>query len=77
MFLKLIKQLFCAHYESTWVRNIHGDEILEYNWQRSIWKCVKCNKYIYSSRPLIVGCVEYAEYAEYFPAEAGGSGESP
>ncbi len=24
------------------VRNIYGDEILEYGWMRSVWRCTRC-----------------------------------
>jgi hypothetical protein len=40
--LKLIKRLFCRHSESTFVRNIYGDEIIEWGYKRSIWRCKKC-----------------------------------
>jgi len=39
---KLLKRLFCKHYKVEFVRNIYGDEILMWNYKRSIWKCVKC-----------------------------------
>lgn len=38
---KWIKRYFCRH-EYKFVRNIYGDEIIEYGYKRSIHKCVKC-----------------------------------
>jgi len=37
-----LKRLFCKHYKVIFVRNIYGDEIIEYGYKRSIWKCDKC-----------------------------------
>lgn len=37
----VIKALFCSH-DFEFVRNIHGDEIIERGWKRSLWKCTKC-----------------------------------
>lgn len=40
--LAFFKRLFCKHYKVTFVRNIYGDEIIEWGWKRSLWKCEKC-----------------------------------
>lgn len=40
---RLVMRLFCSH-EMAFVRNIYGDEIMEWAWNRSIWRCVKCGK---------------------------------
>jgi len=37
-------KLFCKHdYEFN--STIHGDMIIQMNYNRSIWKCTKCGKY--------------------------------
>lgn len=41
---ELIKRFLCEH-EYTFVRNFHGDEIIQNGWKRSLWKCNKCDKY--------------------------------
>lgn len=41
--MQFFRRLFCQH-EFDFVRNIHGDEIIECGWKRSIWKCRKCGK---------------------------------
>lgn len=38
-----IRRLFCKH-TFIFVRNIHGDEVIEYGWKRSIWACSRCGK---------------------------------
>ncbi len=38
-----VKRFFCAHHFN-FVRNIYGDEIIEYGWKRSIWRCYHCGK---------------------------------
>lgn len=38
-----LKRLFCRH-EFVFVRNIYGDEIIEWGWNRSLWRCSKCRK---------------------------------
>ena len=43
---KFIKQLSCKH-SYQWVRNIYGDEIIEYGWKRSVHKCSKCGNVEY------------------------------
>lgn len=43
-----IKRIFCAH-DFIFVRNIHGDEILEYGYQRSVWKCKHCGRVKYTN----------------------------
>lgn len=45
----MIKQLFCKH-NYQWVRNIYGDEIIYKDYNRSIWKCSKCQKIIYKEK---------------------------
>ena len=41
--MRFLKRLFCKH-DLSFVRNIYGDEIRNYGWKRSIWKCNKCGK---------------------------------
>lgn len=45
--IKFFRQFFCKHEKEVFVRNIYGDEILEYGWKRSIWQCEACGKYAY------------------------------
>lgn len=42
--ISLFKRVFCKH---TWlfIRNIYGDEIIEYEYKRSVYKCRDCGKY--------------------------------
>ena len=40
---KQIHQFICKH-DDVFVRNIYGDEIAEIGWNRSVWRCKKCNK---------------------------------
>lgn len=42
--MKFLKRLFCEH-DYEFVRNIYGDEIIEYGWDRSVWRCKHCGKY--------------------------------
>ena len=49
--MDFLKRLFCKH-DYVFVRNIHGDEIIEYEWKRSIWKCQLCGKTFYGSFPI-------------------------
>ena len=49
--IRFIKRLFCRHTERDFVRNIYGDEIIEYGWRRSIWRCAKCSKLLYADLP--------------------------
>lgn len=46
MIKSFIKRLFCNHFYQH-IRNIYGDEIIEYGWKRSIWECYHCNKIQY------------------------------
>lgn len=39
----LLKRLLC-HHGFKFVRNLHGDEIIEYGWKRSLWRCAHCGK---------------------------------
>jgi Zn-finger protein len=43
--MKLLKRLFCNH-NFVFIRNIHGDEIIERGWKRSVWRCAKCKKVV-------------------------------
>lgn len=43
----LFNRVVCGHRRTTFVRNIYGDEIIEYGWKRSIHKCDHCGKYVY------------------------------
>lgn len=53
MICNLIKRIRCKHDSLEFIRNVHGDEINYLsNYKRtvrSIWKCKKCGKIIYSS----------------------------
>lgn len=40
--LALLKRLFCRHRSVTFVRNIHGEEIVHSGYKRSVWKCKRC-----------------------------------
>lgn len=39
--LTFLRQLFCRHKFTVFVRNLYGDQIFEYG-ARSLWKCRKC-----------------------------------
>lgn len=41
--LHLLNDLFCQH-DYEFVRNTYGDEIIMWDWDRSIWRCSKCGK---------------------------------
>lgn len=43
--MRFLKRLFCRH-DLEFVRNIYGDEINEWGWKRSIWRCKHCSKLI-------------------------------
>lgn len=45
--------MLCRHYKLRFIRNIHGDEINEYNGKRAIWECVECKKQIFTDQPYI------------------------
>ena len=38
-----LKRLFCTH-NFEFVRNLYGDQIIEWGYKRSVWKCSKCGK---------------------------------
>jgi len=38
-----LKRLFCKH-QFAWVRNLYGDQIIEWGYKRSVWKCDHCGK---------------------------------
>lgn len=38
-----IKRLFCRH-QFKFIRNLYGDEIVDWDYKRSTWHCVKCGK---------------------------------
>lgn len=44
----MFRQLFCKHEKSIFVRNIHGGEIIQSGFKRSIWQCPECNKVLLS-----------------------------
>lgn len=37
------KRLFCKH-EYEFVRNVYGDEIIIWDWNRSLWACKHCGR---------------------------------
>ena len=39
-------RLFCRHHDLEFVQNLYGDQIIEWGWKRSIWRCTKCEKRI-------------------------------
>lgn len=41
--MNFIKRLFCTH-SFEFVRNLYGDQIIEWGWKRSVWRCAKCGK---------------------------------
>ena len=41
MIKSFIKGLFCNHTYFA-IGGIYGDQIIDYGWKRSIWKCHKC-----------------------------------
>ena len=52
--LHIIKKMFCKHNEIVHVLNIHGDYINYISpigkTYRSIWRCKKCDKFIYKEQ---------------------------
>ncbi len=44
---KFFKQNTCPHEATKFVRNIHGQEIIDSGYKRSVWQCKECDKYIY------------------------------
>ena len=44
----ILKQLVCKH-NYKFVRNLHGDEIINHGWKRSEWECCKCGKIKYKA----------------------------
>lgn len=41
-----LQRLFCRHKDTTFVRNIYGDEIIDCGYKRSIWRCTNCGKLV-------------------------------
>lgn len=39
----LFKRLFCRHQNLEFVRNLYGDEIVDWGWKRSVWACKRCD----------------------------------
>jgi hypothetical protein len=64
-FMALLKRLFCRHRSLQFVRNIHGDEIREHGWARSLWRCADCQAVVsrddFNHGPL-VAIMEAAEH---------------
>lgn len=42
----------CSHRDRSWKRNIYGAEIEFSGYKRSIWRCNKCGKTLYSNVPV-------------------------
>lgn len=42
-------KLFCKH-NYLFDSNIYGDWVIQCGYNRSIWKCEKCGKYIYNKK---------------------------
>lgn len=45
--MKWLKRLFCRHKDTSFVRNIYGDEIIECGYKRSIWRCNECGARVF------------------------------
>jgi len=41
--MNFLRRLFCRH-EYKHHRNIYGDEIMQWGWKRSLWRCEKCGR---------------------------------
>lgn len=39
---RFLRRLFCRHRDMTFLCNIHGDEINDYDGHRSWWRCDTC-----------------------------------
>lgn len=50
-FLIRLRQLFCQHSHTQFIRNLYGDESIEHGWKRSLHRCKSC-KAIVSSNAL-------------------------
>jgi hypothetical protein len=39
-----LRRLFCRHKggNPAFVRNLYGDQIIEWGWKRSVWRCEHC-----------------------------------
>ena len=48
--ISLIKKILCKHKHVRFIRNIHGDEIIEYGYKRSVYVCINCGKYFYKDQ---------------------------
>lgn len=42
-------RLRCQH-DLVFVRNLYGDQIIEWGYKRSVWRCSKCSKVIAQDR---------------------------
>ena len=47
--INYIKNIFCKHKNTKFIRNIYGDEIIWSGYKRSIHICLYCKKYIYKN----------------------------
>jgi len=41
--MNIFRRLFCKH-DFTFMRNLYGDQIIEWNYSRSVWRCSKCGR---------------------------------
>ena len=45
-----LKRLFCKHKNLVFIRTLYGDEVIEYGWKRSAWKCTDCNAIVFKDK---------------------------
>ena len=38
-----IRSLLCRHHWMPWA-NLYGDQIRDWGWKRSVWRCSKCGR---------------------------------
>lgn len=41
-----LKRLLCRHEALAFVRNLYGDQIIEWGWKRSLWRCKRCKSLV-------------------------------
>lgn len=47
---KWLRKLLCRHRTPVFIRNIHGDEIVEMGYKRSMWSCPDCGSLLLGNK---------------------------
>lgn len=40
--IAFFRSLLCRHRSVSFVQNLYGDQIIEWGWKRSVWRCDRC-----------------------------------